>query len=74
MQRADLWTCRMDDLADLRAVKINRESPRCRRIADFINAVQNPYLFKVGDVMVKIQCDPNGKSFADALAACLTEA
>lgn len=73
MKNASFQDYGIDDLIDLREVRIDKERPRCQRITDFIHATRNPYIFKVGDVIVKIQCNPDGKSFSDALANCFAE-
>lgn len=63
-----LQACDMDRLTDIRTVRIDRSQPVPRRIRDFVDAVGNPYLFKVGPVAVKISFDPKGKPFQTALA------
>ena len=54
-----------DDLVDLRSIRINREAALQRRKEDFMVQVGNPYLFKVGDIVVGVEfC--GGKGFSEA--------
>lgn len=42
------------ELVDIRNVKIDRSLPSEDRIKSFIEQIKNPYLFKVGDTVVKV--------------------
>lgn len=55
LRNADILTCNADELVDLRNVASNRKAPLKRRTDDYIEQVGNPYLFKVGDTVVKIE-------------------
>ena len=41
-------------LVDIRDVSIDREQPVSERIKSFVSQVKNPYLFKVGDTVVRV--------------------
>ena len=66
LRNADVCGCNADELIDLRTVKTNRKMPLSRRADDFIEKVGNPYLFKVDDVIVKVEFG-NGKDFSEIL-------
>lgn len=55
LKQVDPLTVNLDDLIDINDVEIQTELPREERIADFIRQIKNPYLFKCGDVVVKIE-------------------
>lgn len=55
------------ELPDLKNIEINRSAPINKRFDEFIFKVKNPYLFKVGDLTVKIKMNENGKDFKTAL-------
>ncbi|MCQ4935836.1 DUF6870 family protein [Anaerotignum propionicum] len=55
LKQVDPLTVNLDDLIDINDVKIQNELPREERIADFIRQIKNPYLFKCGNVVVKIE-------------------
>ncbi len=66
LRSADILTCNADELIDLRSVKTNRKMPLNRRADDFIAQVGNPYLFKVDDIVVKVEFG-DGKDFSEIL-------
>ncbi len=55
LKQVDPLTVNLDDLIDINDVEIQTELPKEERIADFIRQIKNPYLFKCGDVVVKIE-------------------
>ena len=65
-RNADVLSCNADELVDLRSVKTNRKKPLSSRTNDFIAQVGNPYLFRVDDVVVKVEFG-NGKDFSEIL-------
>ena len=65
-RNVDISTCNANELVDLRSVKTNRKMPLNRRADDFIAQVGNPYLFKVDDVVVKVEFG-DGKDFSEIL-------
>ncbi len=70
MQAVDPASCDIDDLVDLRDVTIDRSLPLRERFLDFVAQVKNPYLYKVGPIIVKL--DKGGsRPFSNALASGL---
>lgn len=67
MQEADPASCDIDDLVDLHTVTINRSLPLRERFLDYVAQVKNPYLYKVGPIIVKLDKGGNIR-FSDALA------
>ena len=63
---ADISACNADKLVDLSDVKVKRKLPLNRRADDFIAQVGNPYLFRVDDVVVKVEFG-DGKDFSEML-------
>ncbi len=66
LRNADISVCNAEKLVDLRNIKTNRKAPLNRRADDFIAQVGNPYLFRVDDVVVKIEFS-GGKDFSEIL-------
>lgn len=66
LRNADILTCNADELVDLKTVETNRKKPLGRRTDDFIAQVGNPYLFRVDDVVVKVEFG-DGKDFSEIL-------
>ena len=75
---AELKNCRAadfssyDNFTDLREIKIDESKKVPERVENFLKQVGNPYLFKVGDVFVKVNYK-DGKDLADSLISLLSE-
>ena len=54
---------KLEDLADISKIRIDRNRTVERRKKQFVRAAKNPYLVKGGDTMVKIKFANNGVSF-----------
>ncbi len=57
-----------DALTDISQVTVDKTKPVKERLTEFINEVGNPYVFKVGDIAVKVCYNPNGKNISEAVA------
>lgn len=44
----------LDSLADIRDVKIDRTQPVEERMKSYVEQIKNPYLFKVGNTVVRV--------------------
>lgn len=58
----------LDDLVELKSIKISRRKSRVDRTLDFLNEIENPYCFKVDGFIIKIEF--NDKS-SDTAEDCL---
>ena len=56
----------VNELTDIRKVRIDRSQTKEKRIAQYLKQVGNPYMVRVGNVKVKIRFANNGVSFEDA--------
>ncbi|MCD7861923.1 MAG: hypothetical protein LUG61_00070 [Lachnospiraceae bacterium] len=54
MKNVDVRTVDRNALADIRDVKIDRSLPKEERIRSFVQQIRNPYVFKCGEVVVRI--------------------
>lgn len=52
--RADVTECHTDSLVDLKRVDIAADLPVTMRMEDYMNQIQNPYLFRVDKLIVKV--------------------
>lgn len=52
-------------------VRLDPAMPAARRAEEYFEQIQNPYAFQCGKIAVNVRFSTNGKSLADALAACL---
>lgn len=56
----------VNELKDIRKVRIDHSQTKEKRIAQYLKQVGNPYMVRVGNVKVKIRFANNGVSFEDA--------
>lgn len=70
-KKAQISTCDVDSLIDIRDIKIDKNKPIYNRISDFIYQIKNPYLFKVGDVAVKVIYNEQGRDFINSFVNSL---
>jgi len=55
-RKADFNSCKMNDLPDVTNLKIDIDEPIINRARKYFKEVKNPYMFRVGDIGVKINC------------------
>ena len=60
-----------DNLVDLRNVKIDSGKSVPEKMNEYFEQIKNPYLFKVGDMRVKISFNGE-RSFSEALGAVIS--
>lgn len=65
-RKADFNTCNMNDLPDVTNLKIDIDEPIVNRARKYFKDVKNPYMFRVGDVGVKINCSGD-KDLSDSI-------
>ena len=71
MKAVDVRTVDRDSLVDIRDVVIDRSLPKQERIRSFLQQIKNPYVFKVGDVVVKTVFADTDRTFEDCLESYL---
>lgn len=67
MKNIDLLSLNPNMLVDIREVSIDNNQPKLDRLRDFLMQIKNPYYFKVGDVIVKVQFSNEGLSLEEKL-------
>ena len=60
-----------DSLADLQDVKIDAKKSVNTKMAEFFVQIKNPYLFRVGDMRVKVSFSGN-RTFCHALVTAIS--
>lgn len=66
-RNSDFCHCDKDSLTDIRDIKIDTEKSVYDRMKSYFASVSNPYMFRVGDIGVKVNC-LGEKDLCDALA------
>ena len=57
----------IEDLTDVRKIKIDKNLPQEKRQAQYLKQVGNPYLLRRGSMMIKVSFANNGLSMEQAL-------
>ena len=63
MKNVDIRSVDKDTLIDLDTVQIDSSQPVQERVQSFLQQIQNPYCFRIGDVAVKVNYKHDGPSF-----------
>jgi len=69
----DIRTIDIDNLVDIRTVKIDPHQPKDERIRSFIRQVHNPYCYRVGKIAVKISFTETETTLEDKLVSLLAK-
>lgn len=56
----------IEDLTDVRKIKIDKNLPQEKRQAQYLKQVGNPYLLRRGSMMIKVSFANNGLSIEQA--------
>lgn len=56
----------IEDLTDVRKIKIDKNLPQEKRQAQYLKKVGNPYLLRRGSMMIKVSFANNGLSMEQA--------
>ena len=62
---------KLEDVDEIKYIKIDRRKPSEERILDFIMKVKNPYIFKVNGKLVRIRFSETDKTAEDCLTNVL---
>lgn len=63
MKAVDIRNVDKSRLVDLNTVKIDDTKPVAERVESFLQQINNPYCFKIGDVAVKVNYKSEGPTF-----------
>lgn len=55
----------LESLVDIRDVKIDRSLPMEERVKSYVEQVKNPYMFKVGNTVVRVSYADTNKTMND---------
>ena len=61
----------LDDVDDIKDIKIDRRKSSNERILDFISKTKNPYVFKINGRLVRIRFSENGPTADECLSRML---
>ena len=61
----DFSDVNIEDLTDVRKIKIDKNLPQEKRQAQYLKQVGNPYLLRRGSMMIKVSFANNGLSMEE---------
>lgn len=67
LKNTDVKDCNIDELVDITNIDIQENLSKEEKIIEYLKKVKNPYLFKVGDVAVKIGFSSEEYSIEDKM-------
>lgn len=67
LKNVDLKTIDKNNLVDINDVKIDTSLPVNERIVDYIRQIKNPYVFKCGKLVVKVNFANTNETLEDKL-------
>lgn len=67
MQQADIREVSADELADISEIEIDPKQSVQKRVRAYVEQVQNPYLVRVGDYVVKIRYSDCNETLNDRM-------
>lgn len=65
MKNVDIRTVDKNSLVDLDDIFIDISQPSEQKLRSFVEQVKNPYIFRIGDVAVKVNYANSGLSFTE---------
>lgn len=71
MRAADIRTVDISTLTDLRDVEIDTSQPVRKKLDEFARQVNNVYVNRIGDYVVKVRFQENGATIDDKMAEYL---
>lgn len=71
LKQADIKEVDKEDLVDMKALSVPIDRLYDLKLSDYFDFVRNPYMFRVGDVGVKVNFG-NGKRFSDSIMDVVT--
>lgn len=64
---------KIEDLKDITSIRIDTQKPVVERILSYMEQIGNPYLFKVGDIPVKVSFNDKGLTLQRSLELFFTK-
>lgn len=65
--------CDKSTLTDIMSIKIDRRKPKSEKLIDYIAQIKNPYLFRLGDLAVKVTFAERGKTLQEEVESLVLE-
>lgn len=67
MSKIDIAEVDRNTLVDISSVQIDPSLPATEKMKHYLQQIKNPYLFRCGDMVVKVCFTPDGAELGDVL-------
>ena len=71
LRRVDVRTVDKETLADMSGVALDPSLPKVERMTRFLEQVKNPYCFRLGDMVIKLEFADNAPPLQDVMTSFL---
>lgn len=72
MKDKNSQTHELNDLVDIRDVKVDRSLPAEERVRSYVEQIRDPYCFRVGDVRVRVSYADKAPTLDDCFSAMIS--
>lgn len=67
MKKEDFREISPEDATELKDIHIDRSLPVEERLKSFLDQTANPYVYRVGDMVIKVSFSGNGRTLQDCM-------
>lgn len=67
MKKVDISEISPEDITELKDIRIDKSLPPEKRILSLLEQVNNPYVYKVGETVVKVSFNGSGRTLQDCM-------
>jgi len=67
MRNVDVTKVDIQDLVDIKEVRVNRSLSKKNQMIDYVRQIKNPYCYKYGDYVVKISFEDTAVTLTERL-------
>lgn len=73
MKNSSLAFCDLKSLVDITEIEIDGNGEKTNRLCEFIKKIGNPYLFRIGNVAVKVTYGNGESTFQEKFEKLITD-
>ena len=66
-KNVEIEDVKREEIEDIKNIKVNEKLSSRERVLDYIRTVENPYMLKINDTLVKITFETNNIEFKQCL-------
>lgn len=74
LKQVDMDSVTLEELVDINDVVIDEKLSEMKRLESYLEQIKNPYLFRHGKFMIKVEFNENGESLETLLGELIRQA